>query len=237
VEAVSKDERREYAGLQAGHFKFPATLIWHPNIRREYDPLTKWGDMRPCLTGSGRRSCCGARSWCVSISLRRRPPWQSESDDRHRRSCSRAQDRYVQRRLLYLPDLKRRSEHTNAVMGRHQCTYYLFAWNHRPSLAARVRSRYRASGPQSGDVVATGASVHKIAKPEWYSDHDHGGPVVVCCADGDMHAPIPAAGWRKEWSRPSVGRRVVGNGHLMNVELNSDQIAQLPIDWLGTHGL
>ena len=30
---------------------------------------------------------------------------------------------------------------------------------------------------------------------------------------------------------------IKGNGHLMNVELNSDEIAQFLIDWLASYGL
>ena len=51
-----------------------------------------------------------------------------------------------------------------------------------------------------------------------------------------MHQYLEQAGVKNDLVRlQDVGLK--GNGHLMNVELNSDQIAQFLIDWLATYGV
>jgi glutathionylspermidine synthase len=51
-----------------------------------------------------------------------------------------------------------------------------------------------------------------------------------------MHQFLEQAGVKNDFVRlQNVGLK--GNGHLMNVELNSDEIAQFLIDWLGAYGL
>lgn len=51
-----------------------------------------------------------------------------------------------------------------------------------------------------------------------------------------MHEYLTQAGVNNQLIRlQNVG--FYGNGHLMNVEKNSDDIAQFLVDWLGTHGL
>jgi len=51
-----------------------------------------------------------------------------------------------------------------------------------------------------------------------------------------MHKFLQQAGVKNDFVRlEKVG--IYGNGHLMNVELNSDEIAQFLIDWLASYGL
>jgi hypothetical protein len=51
-----------------------------------------------------------------------------------------------------------------------------------------------------------------------------------------MHQYLEQAGVKNDFVRlQKVGLR--GNGHLMNIELNSDEIAQFLIDWLASYGL
>ena len=51
-----------------------------------------------------------------------------------------------------------------------------------------------------------------------------------------MHQFLEQAGVKNDFVRLEK-EGLDGNGHLMNVELNSDQIAQFLIDWLGRHSL
>jgi hypothetical protein len=51
-----------------------------------------------------------------------------------------------------------------------------------------------------------------------------------------MHRFLEQAGVKNDFIRLEK-EGLYGNGHLMNVELNSDQIAQFLVDWLGRHSL
>jgi hypothetical protein len=72
----------------------------------------------------------------------------------------------------------------------------------------------------------------------------HGIPTMVMVSQSSaptqtqvcMHQYLEQAGVKNDFVRlQDVGFK--GNGHLMNIELNSDEIAQFLIDWLGSYGL
>ena len=105
-----------------------------------------------------------------------------------------------------------------------------------PSQLVRVPNNAPA-GPNEATCWRQGAPVHKLLNLQ-------GIPTMVMVSQSSaptqtqvcMHQYLEQAGVKNDFIRlQDVGFK--GNGHLMNIELNSDQIAQFLIDWLGTYGL
>ena len=93
------------------------------------------------------------------------------------------------------------------------------------------------AGPNLGTCWLQGAPVHTLPNLKgiptmvMVSQSSFAAQTQVC-----MHQYLLQAGVKNDFVHlQDVG--FYGNGHLMNDELNSDQIAQFLVDWLGTHGL
>ncbi|MBV8522510.1 MAG: alpha/beta fold hydrolase [Acetobacteraceae bacterium] len=93
------------------------------------------------------------------------------------------------------------------------------------------------AGPNEATCWRQGAPVHKLLNLQgiptmvMVSQSSFAAQTEVC-----MHQYLEQAGVKNDLIRlQDVGLK--GNGHLMNVELNSDQIAQFLIDWLASYGL
>jgi pimeloyl-ACP methyl ester carboxylesterase len=93
------------------------------------------------------------------------------------------------------------------------------------------------AGPNEATCWRQGAPVHKLLNLQ-------GIPTMVMVSQSSaptqtqvcMHQYLEQAGVKNDFIRlQNVGFK--GNGHLMNIELNSDEIAQFLIDWLASYGL
>jgi pimeloyl-ACP methyl ester carboxylesterase len=105
-----------------------------------------------------------------------------------------------------------------------------------PSQLVRV-AEAEPAGPNEGHCWKQGGTIHKlpnligIPTMVMVSQSSFAEQTEVC-----MHRFLEQAGVANDFVRlQDYG--IYGNGHLMNVEKNSDQIAQFLIDWLGTHQL
>ncbi|MGC1887852.1 MAG: hypothetical protein WA709_17450 [Stellaceae bacterium] len=105
-----------------------------------------------------------------------------------------------------------------------------------PSQLVRVPQSAPA-GPNEATCWLQGAPVHTLPNLR-------GIPTMVMVSQSSfatqtevcMHQFLEQAGVKNDFVRLEK-EGLYGNGHLMNVELNSDQIAQFLIDWLGRHSL
>ncbi|MBV9784865.1 MAG: hypothetical protein JO264_13730 [Acidisphaera sp.] len=100
--------------------------------------------------------------------------------------------------------------------------------------------RVPATGPNNPNLATCwlqGAPVHTLPNLK-------GIPTMVMVSQSSfaaqteqcMHEYLTQAGVKNDFVRLQ-NKGFYGNGHLMNVEKNSDEIAQFLIDWLGVHGL
>jgi pimeloyl-ACP methyl ester carboxylesterase len=105
-----------------------------------------------------------------------------------------------------------------------------------PSQLVRVPESAPA-GPNEATCWLQGTPVHTLPNLK-------GIPTMVMVSQSSfaeqtevcMHKFLAQAGVKNDFIRlQDVG--IYGNGHLMNVELNSDQIAQFLVNWLGRYGL
>ena len=93
------------------------------------------------------------------------------------------------------------------------------------------------AGPNEATCWLQGAPVHTLPNLK-------GIPTMVMVSQAStptqtqvcMHQFLEQAGVKNDFIRLEK-EELYGNGHLMNVELNSDQIAQFLVDWLGRHSL
>jgi len=93
------------------------------------------------------------------------------------------------------------------------------------------------AGPNEATCWRQGAPVHTLPNLK-------GIPTMVMVAEASfaaqtevcMHQYLEQAGVKNDFVRLQK-EDFKGNGHLMNIELNSDEIAQFLIDWLASYGL